>query len=152
MPFQPHEMTLDTLKGMVDRLQRFHKSRPAPKAWPPKRTECQEAVAQALGFANFHAARQSLTACMPPKVRSAGGGWVPASLVEAASPALFTEDRLKLKVSPSDLDGHLLVLGSEASRLALFEAMAEANRDEATWTVAPPPGREGFILEPGKAR
>ena len=61
MPFAPQELTLDTVKGFVDRYLRSQKKLPAPPTWPPKRTAAQETVAQMLGFPNWHALHARLT-------------------------------------------------------------------------------------------
>jgi hypothetical protein len=60
MPFNPHEMTLDTVKGFVDRLVRSQKKSPAPATWPPQRAVAQETIAHVLGFPNWHALHQTL--------------------------------------------------------------------------------------------
>lgn len=60
MPFNPHELTIDTIKGFVDRLAKHLKTLPVPKSWPPKRSELNEAMARALGFAHWHALKQTV--------------------------------------------------------------------------------------------
>lgn len=56
MPFSPQEMTPSTLKGMVHRLQKKLAELPQPSSWPPKQSVCQEWIARALNFQNWHEA------------------------------------------------------------------------------------------------
>lgn len=60
MPFAPQELTLDTVKGFVDRYLRSQKKLPVPSTWPPKRATAQETVAHMLGFPNWHALHATL--------------------------------------------------------------------------------------------
>lgn len=66
MPFQPQALTLDTLKRMGQRLARACLAK-YPQI-PLARHQALELVAAAIGFENWHAAQQSLSAQENPSV------------------------------------------------------------------------------------
>lgn len=121
MPFQPDEMTLSTLKGFVDRLARFHKSQPQPITWPPKRAWCQEAIAQALGFPNFHAAHTALSTPLPPPSQSWRLKVDERSSFNRALARTVKDGETSILIPHTTLLSHLVLFAAEAERKKVLE-------------------------------
>lgn len=157
MPFQPKQLTESTLKGFVDRLHKFSKKNPVAE-WPPKRAWAQEAVAVALGFPNYHAARAAIAnpnlASKPASPPSAAR-WViaPKGGLAASSFLSTLANDVPLEIALPSLQGNLLLLGKNLPRTQALESLVlVAHQREMPTLVIQGAGSVRMSFPPGFTR
>lgn len=124
MSFNPSQLSEQTLKRFVDRLVRFQRKQPHPESWPPKRHQCQEMIAAALGFQNWNEAISSIK--RPPSnldfYDHMRDGMIPAEPLSVVAQPTELIDELDFRDFKAfyEQDGLIVITGGSATARQLF--------------------------------